>query len=262
MTDLTAKQPAWKFQVRVIKALVLRDLSARYGQSRLGLLWFLLYPIITVLGLLLIFTVRSRMAPPNLPLMVFLITGYPFWIAFQGMWSDMARSSGASGGLLMFPQITLLDLIIARVVLEFCAQTAAMFVIVIGFMIFGGLELPADPWGVLLVYWACLWLGMGIGLVAGAIRRVLPVFEDLTSPIRRLGGFASGILHAAALTPVWLLPYFSWNPMFRAIDMARELWHPTYQSPVFSPGYVIACAVGLTAAGLVLERATRRYIAP
>lgn len=260
MTDTPVKRPVWRFQARVIKALVLRELSARHGQTRLGLLWFLIYPIITVLGLLLIFTVRTRMAPPNLPLMVFLITGFPFWIAFQSMWGDLSRASNQSSSLLMFPQITLLDLLVSRVVLEFAAQTAAMFVVIVGFMMFAGLEMPADPFGVLLVFWACMWLGAGIGLVAGSIRRVLPIFEDITQPIRRLGGFASGILHVGALMPVWLMPYFSWNPMFRCIDMVRQLWHPTYQSPVFSPTYVLLWGFGLTAAGLLLERGTRRYI--
>lgn len=260
MTDTSAKPAVWQFQVRVIKALVLRDLSARYGQSRLGLLWFLLYPIISVLGLLLIFTVRGRLAPPNLPLLVFLITGFPFWIAFQGMWGDMAKGSGSGNSLLMFPQITLLDLLIARVALEFAAQTAAMFVVIVGFMVFGGLEMPADPLGVLLVFWACLWLGIGMGLITGSIRRVWPAFDDLISPVRRLGGFASGILHVVALMPVWLLPYFSWNPMLRCIDMVRELWHPSYQSPVFSPTYVILWGVGLMALGMVLERSTRRFM--
>lgn len=259
MTVTPAQPHVWKFQARIIKALVLRDLGSRYGKARLGLLWFVIYPVIGILGLLLIFTVRGRMAPPNLPLMVFLITGFPFWIAFQGMWGDMARSSGGGSSLLMFPQITLLDLLIARVVIEFAAQTASMFIIVVGLMIFGGLEMPADPLGVLLIYWACLWLGMGIGLVAGSIRRLWPTFDDLTSPIRRLGGFASGVLHVAALMPSWLLPYFSWNPMLRCIDMTRQLWHPTYQSPVFSPTYIVIWGVGLMAAGMLLERGTRRF---
>ena len=78
-------------------------------------------------------------------------------------------------------------------------------------------------------------------------------------PVRRMGIFISGVIFTATTLPGWMLPYFSWNPLFRAIETAREAWHPSYHSPISDPGYVILCAFGMTALGIVAERITRRY---
>jgi capsular polysaccharide transport system permease protein len=259
-TNPSARLTPWSFQLRVIKALVLRDFVARYGNSRLGFVWFVIQPILYMVTLLLVFTVRDRLAPPNIPLLIFLMTGFPVYHVFAGMWSQMSGGSNAGDPLLMFPQITQMDLLIAKAVLEFASQFVAMVFITIAFVVIGGMELPADPWAVILCYWAAQLLGLGLGLNIGALRRLFPTIETWTSPVRRLGGFVSGVIHVAAAMPLFLLPYFSWNPVFKTIEMARQSWYPTYQTPIWDPWYVVWCIIGLLAAGLVLERGTRRYI--
>ncbi len=78
-------------------------------------------------------------------------------------------------------------------------------------------------------------------------------------PVRRMGIFMSGVIFTAATLPGWMLPYLAWNPLFRAIEIARECWHPAYQSPIATPMYVFLCAFALTALGITAERLTRRY---
>lgn len=259
MTDAAVKPNHWKFQFRVVRALVLRDLAGRHGDSRLGLLWFLIQPVLVILGLLVIFTVKSRLAPPNIPLLVFLMTGFPLWYAFSGMWGDITTLSVSNSAMTMFPQITQMDMLLSRIVLSFVTQTSGFVVIAIGFIVMGGAEIPSDPLAVIFCYWGCIGLGVGVGLIIGAIRRILPTIETWTSPVRRLGGFISGVMHTAASLPALLLPYFSWNPMFKCIEMARQSWHPIYQTPIWDPWYVVVCIVGLLAAGMVIERGTRRF---
>lgn len=259
MTDTPANRSVWKFQLQVIKALVLRDMMARYGQTRMSYLWAFIAPALVIVGLLLIFTVRGRLAPPNIPLLVFLLTGFPLWYAFQGLWQQTGGAERSGGGLLMFPQITILDVVVARVLLEWATQTAFFFLLCVFFIVVVGVEMPADPGSVLMAFWSCLLLGTGVGLFAASVRRIFPMFEDWLSPIRRLGVFISGVIHTAASTPSFMLPYLDWNPIFRSIEWARQAWHPTYQSPIYNPPYVMLCCLGVFAVAMISERLTRRY---
>ena len=259
MTDTPATRSVWKFQVQVIKALVLRDIMARHGTSRLNFLWAFIGPALVVAGLLLIFTVKGKLAPPNLPLYVFLLTGYPLWYAFQGLWQSTGGAERSGGGLLMFPQITILDVVVARVLLDWVTQTAFFFLLCVVFILLFGIELPADPGGVMLAYWTCMLLGTGVGLFTASVRRIFPMFDEWVSPVRRLGAFISGVIHTAANIPSFLLPYLDWNPVFRTIEWSRQAWHPSYQSPIYNPSFGMICAVAILAVAMILERITRRY---
>ncbi|MGZ8362988.1 MAG: ABC transporter permease [Caulobacteraceae bacterium] len=260
MTDTLQRPTVWQFQYRVIKALVLREMAARFGLSRLGYLWAFIESGLVMLGILLIFSARGRMAPTNIPMGVFLVTGYPMWFAFSNMWQALSRAEAGGKSLLMFPQITLFDLIIAKFVLEAVTQTAIFILICVAVILFFRIDLPADPGAVLLTMWGCMFLGVGMGLITHAIRRVFPAFETLVSPVRRLGAFVSGVIHTGASVPSYLLGYFSWNPVFHGIEIARQSWHPTYRAPVFDPWYIVLCCIGLISVGLILDRLTRRFV--
>jgi capsular polysaccharide transport system permease protein len=258
-SEAPEKPSPWKFQLQVIKALVLRDMGSRFGtRSRLSYIWALLNPILLMLGLIIVFSLKSRVAPPNLPLMAFVITGYPMWFAFYGMWGEVSRADD-DPSMLMFPQVTVFDLIIARIVLEAATATVVFVLLIAGAIIVGRAPFPDQPGNLLFSYWAAIWLGSAFGLLICSIRRFMPMFEEWLMPVRRLGIFISGVIFTAATLPSWTLPYFSWNPLFRTIEIARESWHPAYQSPIADPGYVFFCCFGLTAVAIVAERLTRRY---
>lgn len=258
MTEASVKRTPWGFQYQVLRALILRDINARFGDKRLGYVWSLINPILVVIGLLIIFTVRGRMAPPALPLLVFIATGFPVFFAFTTMWNGTGAK--ADDGILMFPQVTLLDLIVSRIVLEFLTQTAAFFVIALGLILIGGAPLPADPIGVLMAFWACMWIGVALGMSNMAVARVLPLINVVLGPIKRLSVFASGVIFTASSLPSFLLPYFSWNPVFHGIEIARTMWYPAYRTPIGDWGYIIVVGISLSAFGIAAERVTRKYI--
>jgi capsular polysaccharide transport system permease protein len=108
-------------------------------------------------------------------------------------------------------------------------------------------------------YWACTLLGFGFGLGIAAIKRFVPMIEEWMMPVRRMGIFVSGVIFTAQSLPSWMLDYLSWNPLFRAIELARQCWHPSYRSPIASASYVFLCVFGVITFGLAAERITRRY---
>ena len=114
------------FQYRVLKAVVLREMSQRHGQYRVGYLLSLMMPILGIASIVVMFGFRGKVIPSDFPLGVFVVTGYPLWQGFQGMYTKVVGTASRNDPLLMFPQITQLDLIFSTIILEWATNTVIL----------------------------------------------------------------------------------------------------------------------------------------
>jgi capsular polysaccharide transport system permease protein len=248
------------FQYRVVKALVLREIAARHGQYRIGYLLSILTPVITLSALIVMFGFRGKMIPSGFPLGVFVITGYPLWQGFQGMYSKVMGAASRSDPLLMFPQITQLDLILATIILEVATNTVVFFILCVGVCIVFHADGPSDPLGVLFCYWGCMWIGSAVGMILCGLNRAVPLLVQFLNTFMRFGMWFSGVLYSVNRLPSFLWPYLKWNPILHLIEGCRTLWNPDFIAPIFSPTYVISIGFILTTLGFVIERLSRRLV--
>jgi capsular polysaccharide transport system permease protein len=250
----------FKFQYRVLKALVLRDIAARHGDTRLGPLLSVIGPLIGIGLMLWVFNLRGKVAPDSLNFGVFMATGYPMWMAFRNMYATVMNAASRADPLLMFPQITQLDLILAKIIHVVALETIVFFVVCIGVIIFFQAKAPADPLGVMFCFWGCSWIGAALGMVLCALQRAAPFAVVVINGFMRLGVWVSGVIFTINRLPSFLWPYVKWNPLLHLIEGARTLWEPNFSAPIFNPGYVMICAAVLTTIGFVFERASRRLV--
>ena len=209
--------------------------------------------------MIIAFQLRGKVVASEFPFGVFIMTGYPLWMNFQGVYSRVMSVATRADPLLMFPQITQLDLIISAIILEVAINTVVYVFLVIGVIILMSSPLPQDPVGLMLVYWSCAWVGSSFGLILAAASRLFPLLPNLVNPFMRFGLWISGIVFMIDRMPSWTWPYLKWNPILHAVEGARQLW-TGYQSPIFSPVYILSIGFVLTTTGFVLERLTRRYV--
>jgi|GEM_PF-1414768 len=253
---------ALSVQMRVIVALVLRELVMELGQSRAAIFWMFFRPAILVAMMYAIYSLNHSLTPQGMPLMAFCATGWAAYFSFMRTMADTTGSVKGGSGLLMFPQMTALDLFISQTVTQWFIYNF-VFIGLVGFsMLVERSPLPANPLQVMLAYWACGLVGACLALIIKSFARIVPALENIVMPIRRLGHFVSGVIVSGADTPSFLLPYFSWNPLFHAIELMREAWWPAYVSPIADAWYVFRCLFFMAAIGLILERATRRFLEP
>ncbi len=248
------------FQYRVLKALVLRDISARNGDSRLGYLLSILMPIVSIAVLMVLFGFRGKTIPSGFPLGVFVVTGYPLWQGFQGLYSKVMSAASRTDPLLMFPQITQLDLVLSTIILEVATNTVVFFILCTGVILIFHVDGPADPLGVLLCYWGCMWIGSAIGMILCGLNRVVPLVVNFINTFMRMGMWFSGVLYSVNKLPSFLWPYLQWNPILHLIEGCRSLWNPGFVAPIFSPTYVFIIGFILTTLGFVVERLSRRLV--
>ena len=257
-----SKPTPFQAQYRILKALVLRDLTSRYSEHRLGFALGVVFPVLSLSVLFVLFKLRGRMVPADFSLGVFIATGYPLWQAFIGMYGKVLGSASRADPLLMFPQITQLDLIAASFIVEMALNTTVFVVLCTGVIVFAGATPPMDPAGVMLCYWTCGWMGAALGLVMCSVQRVLPLVVNFLNLFLRFGMWVSGVVFMVNRLPSWSWEYLKWNPILHAVEGARTLWGPNYHSPIYDPTMIFGVGFVMTILGFVLERTSRRLVGP
>jgi capsular polysaccharide transport system permease protein len=247
-----------RFQIQVLKALILRDLVSR-DSSRLGFVLQIIMSLGVFGSILVIWGVRGKVIATELPFFVFLITGFPPWQAFMSTYTRLLSKTHNTEALLFFPQITKLDLIIANTVVNLFLDTVVFIILmVIACVVYS--KLPDNLPGVMILYWSCVWLGAAMGLCMSPLQRLAPTVVAFLNMPLRLGMWLSGAIFSVNRLPAYFQPYLKWNPMLHAIEGIRHNWADDYQVPIYSPMYIVACGLILTLFGLALERGTRRFV--
>src|ERR671911_3049339 len=126
----TTKRSHFQIQRDVIYALLLRELSSRFGKSRGGFMWVLVEPIAHLLVPVIIRGFIRERLMPGVEFPVFLVYGILPFLLFKAICLQIVDGVNAGQGLLSYRQVLLMDVFIAKALAFFVIQ-AIVFVIVL-----------------------------------------------------------------------------------------------------------------------------------
>jgi capsular polysaccharide transport system permease protein len=241
-------------QQRVLFALLLRELSTRYGPYRLGYTWALLEPVLHLLALTGVFALlgRGSVAIPNLAL--FLLSGIVPWLLLNNIVQRALGVLSGNVGLFGYRYVRYLDPLIARVALEVWIATLATCVLLAIFTMLGlpvSIHDPLTLLGVWLLYTVfCFAVGVWVMLLASQFREVqktLPV-------LMRLFYFVSGVFYSLQALPAEVRPWAAWNPVLQFIESLRRAIFWGFSAPEANPTYLLLLTGGLLYLGLAVYR--------
>lgn len=244
-------------QCRVIEALVLREVHTLYGNTRLGYLWAVIQ---TAFGIGVFWGIRAVMgarAPHGMGMVVFLLCGFIPWYIFSDTVSRCMAAVRANQALLTFPQVTELDLALARMVVVWGTQLVSA-VCILGLAL--ALEQPVflrHPSSLAATLFIAPCLGLGVGLLCAALARFWPTLDKLVPMLMRILFFTSGIFFSVSSFPSRIAHVLLLNPMMQIIEWQRYGFSGSSEAPLYSVGYVAAWCVAALSLGLLLERHAR-----
>ena len=166
--------------MNVIKALFLRELKTRFGETRLGYFWVFFEPMIHVTMLIFIFTfIKSRMIP-NVPFELFLITGIvPFFLLRNIVYSVMDGAK-ANKSLFFYKPVTPMHVYLSRVLLEIFIYSTIFFIMMfIAGWFFGFPAIPNDFLGAFFGFFILVLLGFSLGLCLATLIKKSKVFSTI-----------------------------------------------------------------------------------
>ena len=156
--------------------------------------------------------------------------------------------------LLHHRQITIFDVYVARVLLEFMAVSTSFVALAIVFYAMDWVPAPEDALQVLGGWMLLAWFGAALGITIGALSERVAVIRNLWPPLSYLLMPFSGVAFIADALPPKIRDVMLWLPMLNALEYLREGWFGTMMHAHYDIPYVIVFNMVLTFVGLSLVR--------
>jgi capsular polysaccharide transport system permease protein len=249
-----------KIQRDVIYALLLRELTSRFGKSRGGFLWVLVEPIAHVLIPVALFGFIRQRVMPGVEYPVFIVYGFLPFLLFKAICLQIVDGTNTAQGILSYRQVLLMDVFIAKALAHCVIQSVVFIVVLTGLAMFGYHVLPPRPVELGLVLLLAAVLAFGLGLLFAAIASLIPdaraVIHVMFMPLY----FASGILFPVTRFSDEWVRLLAINPVLHLVELSRVMGLDGHQPMKYlSIQYPVALALTTTVIGLMLYRL--RYLA-
>lgn len=248
---------AMTVQKRVIYAIILREVHTLYGNTRLGYLWAIIQAAFNISVFWLFREFIGAHAPHGMSTVVFLLCGFIPWYMVSDTVSRCMNAVRANQALLTFPQVTELDLMIARVIVVWGTQlVSGMIILFIAIALGQPMELRQPGTLAATVFLAPM-LGLGWGLIFASLARFWPTWERLVPILMRFLFFASGIFFQVSELPSRFSDILMLNPVAQIIEWQRYGFSASSSSPLHNVGYITTWCLFSLCFGLLLERHAR-----
>ncbi|MGN7755331.1 ABC transporter permease [Sinorhizobium sp. 22678] len=229
-----------KQHARITAALMIREMSTRYGGKPGGYLWALFDPVAHVVMLTLIFQTIARLPSLGTSFPLFFATGYLPFHCYHSMQSFISGTIKANKALLNYPIVTPLDTVVSRYVL----QTSTSFLIVIIVMNVVALEssltLHVDVTSATKACGLATLLGLGVGLSNIALFSCSSIYEQVFGLVMRPMMLLSGVFFLPHLIPHPFDNLLLYNPVVHTIILFRRSIYPEYWAQGLDLDYLYA----------------------
>jgi capsular polysaccharide transport system permease protein len=231
---------------RAIMALVLRQMSAKYGRNPGGYIWAILEPAIGIIFLTAIFSAGFRTPSLGTNFAIFYASGFLPYEAAMKTSSGLMTSLKANRNLLTFPRVTLVDAMAAQLILDVLTQ------LLVSYLLFTAILFLYDTRTILVMpyliqaYVMAIALGFGIGTLNCFLVTRYPLWRTAWGILTRPLVLISGVIFLHEKVPEPFRTWLEWNPLVHVTGQARKAFYISYEAKYVDMVYVFMIA-GVTA---------------
>lgn len=250
--EWTEFKKSLSLQLRVIGALLMREIITRYGRSNLGFLWLLLEPIIFTLGVVVLWTTFHDRVGFKVEVVPFAVTGYSSLLLWRICSFRGIKSIEPNRSLLHHRQVLVQDIFYARMLLDVAGVTASFLLLIAVMMGMGLMHFPADPLLLISGWMLMSWFSACLGIILGCLSEHSELVERFWHPISYFMLPISGVFFMVDWLPYALQQLVMWVPMVHPIEMMRGgYWGSTIVTH-YDMGYIVLVCLVMTLTALML----------
>lgn len=239
---------------------MMRELITRFGRENIGFLWVMAEPLLfaTLVGLLW----RFMRGPEEhgIGVVAFVATGYIPLTMFRTSLGRAVRAFSANSSLLYHRQVTLLDLILVRFIIEWIGSMMAYVLIATVLFVLGLFPAPAD-----LSFFLVGWILYGLFTFSAVL--ILAPLSELSEAIEKFVPVTTYLMVPFSGTfnlTSWLAPnvrnILLYSPPVTGMELMRYgIWGDKI-TPYYDIPYTIAVSLVMMLFGLMLCRKMRRIL--
>jgi len=254
---------SFKIQMRVIGALLMREVLTRYGRHNIGFLWLFVEPMLFTLGVTALWSALKSVHGSSLPIVGFAVTGYSSVVLWRNCANRCALAIQPNLSLLYHRNVKILDIFVSRLLLEIGGATLSLIILIIVFMAVGLMAPPADI-GKMVGGWMVLVLfSSALGLFVGALTERSDLAERLWHPISYFLFPISGAVYMVDWLPQNLQPLALYLPMVSGVELLREGYYgPALVHAHYELIYAITSSLALMFVALLMVRQAAGRVQP
>lgn len=208
--------------------LVRRDFVAKYKQTILGPLWFVIQPLMTTVVFVVIFTKVAKIPTDALPPELFYLCGMLAWSYFAQCMGGTSTTFTANAGLfgkVYFPRLVVPLAVIISNLMAFAIQLVTFLCFWVWFKVFSDAGATFHATSLLLALPALLLqtaaIGLGVGLWMSALTAKYRDFGHLSGFLTQLWMYATPVVYPLSEVPEQWRWVMAANPMAGIVESYR-----------------------------------------
>ena len=257
----------WQYRDLLV-ILVQRDFTAKYKQTLLGPLWFIINPAINAVVFTVVFARALGVSTDGVPPMLSFLCSQLGWNYFSNVLGSTGNSLGGNAGLfgkVYFPRLIPPLAMCGSCLIAFFVQLAVLLLVWVVYKF-------ATPYGVhlhldgsllflpfLVLHMAAL--GLGAGLVLSSITAKYRDLAQLTGYLMQIWMYATPVIYTLNSIPEKWHWAINLNPLTSIVEFTRLIF--LNRGTVTFSGYALSVAVSciLLACGVLLyQRMARTFV--
>ena len=235
----------------LLKQLVKRDLTSKYKDSVLGVVWSFVNPLCVMLIFTAIFSVLFRFQIKNFP--VYYLTGRVVYDFFISGTNGAMRSIKSNANIIKKVYVPRYIFAIGSILYEFVNFLIALCIL-FGVMFITGAPFQITSFLLFIPLIFLILLTMGVGLILAVLNTYFSDVGYLYSIFTILLMYASALFYPMEIVPAEIQMIFTLNPIYVAITCFRYVLMYGIFPDVFSLLYLGVFSVMMFAVGFLLFR--------
>lgn len=249
-----------RLNLRIIGALMMREGSTRYGHENLGFFWVMGEPLVLTSGVMGLWTLTGATHGHSVGVVPFALTGYTMLTLWRHQTNKAVHAIRHNSGLLFHRNVRVLDVMLARGLLEFVGILAAFFIAWTPLALLGLVDPMTDPLLALTAYVLHAWFAFSFGCIIAALSEMWAPMEQFIQPILYLTLPLTGAFSMAAWLPQRWRELLLYSPIANTQEMFRAGIFPPDTVTYYYPTYVVICALVTTAIAFPLVQYSQRHV--
>jgi lipopolysaccharide transport system permease protein len=257
----------WQYRDLLV-LMVQRDFTAKYQQTLLGPIWFIINPLINAVVFTVLFSRIIGISTDGVPPMLFYLGGQLSWNYFSNVLGSTGNSLTGNAGIfskVYFPRLIPPLAMCGSSLIAFLVQFAV-------FLAFWFYHLVFTPFGaafhftwslallpLLLIQTAAL--GLGVGLILSSITAKYRDLQQLTGYLLQIWMYATPVIYPLSRIPEHWRWVATLNPMASIVELTRVILLGV--GSVTPAGQILSLLItaGTLTGGIVLyQRMARTFV--
>ena len=251
---------SFAIQCRVIWALMMREMITMFGRHGLGFAWIFVMPMILTVGITFAWSLRGiNEGGADISIAAFALTGYSTLILYRNMPGTAAGAVKMNVTLLYHRNVKVIDLFLARIILQISAITFSLVALTILFSWIGLMPPPIDPLKALTGWTATAFFGLGLGFFIGSMATKHEWVDHFWHPLSYILGGIAGAAMLMQNIPPKFRNMLLWFPIVHGAECLRDGYFGDKFTPYYDLSYEYLVSAVLILLGLLQIRTIKGY---